>query len=710
MRQFLNKKIFLIFLFSISFSLSTSAHVKTKPVIKWKFETPLGAAGRIWENSASKNGFVYFGSADSNIYALDVQTGTKVWNFKTDGPVYSEIAIYDDYLYAGSDDGFLYKLNLIDGTEIWKFNIHEDTPLDRILPDEPINTNRGFDFHGPSAIESDSVVYVGSPDTHLYAIDAANGTKIWKYKTNDIVRSKPAIAEGKVVFGSYDGNIYALNKSTGEEEWAIVYGVPVTTSPLIYNGVIYIGTRASFSFGPALQAVNLADGSGVWTLAWGNGSWVESDATLYDGTIYVGSSFWGHTTSVNPETGSFNWTRSVGGGAYSNPALKDNSHFSGTLGIPNSFSGNRNLTSGSLLKLDRLTGEELWRYSFSPIPGFLEWGISAQPELVDSLILVGGLDGIFYAFEERLNRIQKFGVVNNAKAEHNKPIKIYWEAIDGSSVTLNDTPVAQSDSIFVTLFSDTTFTLISTLDNIADTSYLNMGVFPAYEINRAENKPAFRNEADGSIVQITFANDGNRSSFMQGVASDSQWIYIDLEESFDIKRILIRWNFIARARNYQLDISDDAENWETIYSIEGASGPSDNISDLQSRGRYVRLLAVPGTSFRLYEFEVYNAVEEVTGLSENGRGSYPQNFRLEQNYPNPFNPTTQIDFSIPNSGMVLLNVYNMIGEEVATLVNETKQAGNYQVEFDGSKLASGIYLYRLVSNDFALSRKMLLLK
>ena len=98
----------------------------------------------------------------------------------------------------------------------------------------------------------------------------------------------------------------------------------------------------------------------------------------------------------------------------------------------------------------------------------------------------------------------------------------------------------------------------------------------------------------------------------------------------------------------------------------------------------------------------------------------PDKFMLSQNYPNPFNPVTTIQFDIPKVSFVTLKVYNVLGQEVATLVNEKREAGRYEVEFsaeggsasggDGSKLTSGVYFYRLQSNDFVNTKKLLLVK
>ena len=88
----------------------------------------------------------------------------------------------------------------------------------------------------------------------------------------------------------------------------------------------------------------------------------------------------------------------------------------------------------------------------------------------------------------------------------------------------------------------------------------------------------------------------------------------------------------------------------------------------------------------------------------------PLTYKLSQNYPNPFNPTTKINFSIPKDGKVVLKIYDVSGKEVYTLVNEFKQAGNYNAIFNGSNLSSGVYFYRLNAGDFVESRRMILLK
>ena len=90
--------------------------------------------------------------------------------------------------------------------------------------------------------------------------------------------------------------------------------------------------------------------------------------------------------------------------------------------------------------------------------------------------------------------------------------------------------------------------------------------------------------------------------------------------------------------------------------------------------------------------------------------NHPSEFYLSQNYPNPFNPITTIKYSIPDPEFVTLKVYDSLGQEVTLLVNETKQAGNYEVEFNASSLSSGIYIYKITAGKFSGIKKLMVLK
>jgi hypothetical protein len=115
---------------------------------------------------------------------------------------------------------------------------------------------------------------------------------------------------------------------------------------------------------------------------------------------------------------------------------------------------------------------------------------------------------------------------------------------------------------------------------------------------------------------------------------------------------------------------------------------------------------VSGTSANNYVTIKYSQPVGVNSVSD----QIPEKFSLRQNYPNPFNPVTHLEFGISDLGFVSLKIYNILGKEVETLLNENKSAGTYSVEWNASEFPSGIYFYELKINEFSETRKMLLLK
>jgi hypothetical protein len=105
-----------------------------------------------------------------------------------------------------------------------------------------------------------------------------------------------------------------------------------------------------------------------------------------------------------------------------------------------------------------------------------------------------------------------------------------------------------------------------------------------------------------------------------------------------------------------------------------------------------------------------NLGEVITSIKEDENNTKHNDFNLTQNYPNPFNPTTTIRFEIPERSIVTIKVYDVLGSEVATLINEEKAIGNYEVEFNGNILTSGIYFYQFTAGSFSETKKMILLR
>jgi hypothetical protein len=137
--------------------------------------------------------------------------------------------------------------------------------------------------------------------------------------------------------------------------------------------------------------------------------------------------------------------------------------------------------------------------------------------------------------------------------------------------------------------------------------------------------------------------------------------------------------------------------------------PSGNVVFFENGNEEIIFLEPPGSSAVSYTTK--SAVTFALGtLSVELIDGIPHDFVLKQNYPNPFNPTTTIEFSLATSGFASLKVYDVLGKEVAALVNHEMQAGNYKVTFDARLLPSGTYFYTLRSGSFTRTMKLIVVK
>lgn len=139
-------------------------------------------------------------------------------------------------------------------------------------------------------------------------------------------------------------------------------------------------------------------------------------------------------------------------------------------------------------------------------------------------------------------------------------------------------------------------------------------------------------------------------------------------------------------------IRAEADNYRVIYMVAGFEQINEEATRDTLASRSLRWL------------------KENIAVGVGNESNLPLAFDLKQNYPNPFNPSTRIAFSLSEKSLTTLKVYDILGNEIATLVNEEKPAGTYEVNFDASRLSSGVYLYKLQSNGQVQTRKMLLLK
>jgi glucose dehydrogenase len=194
---------------------------------------------------------------------------------------------------------------------------------------------------GSSATVANGVVYVGSYDGYLYALNAATGDKLWSFLTGGEVFSSPAVADGVVYVGSNDQNVYALNAATGAELWSYTTGYDVVSSPAVANGVVYIGSEDG-----SVYALNAATGAKLWSYS--THLVVDSSPAVANGVIYVGSDD-GNLYALNAATGDKLWSFSTPGDVYSSPALANGVVYVGSEG-------------GNVYALNATTGAKLWSY------------------------------------------------------------------------------------------------------------------------------------------------------------------------------------------------------------------------------------------------------------------------------------------------------------------------------------------------------------
>nr|MBN2278200.1 T9SS type A sorting domain-containing protein [candidate division Zixibacteria bacterium] len=221
----------------------------------------------------------------------------------------------------------------------------------------------------------------------------------------------------------------------------------------------------------------------------------------------------------------------------------------------------------------------------------------------------------------------------------------------------------------------------------------------------------------GSCAADIQDNSGTASSFYHTTGYNVSG-YSDLEVDFYFVAVGMEYNEDFWVQYY------NGSTWQTVASF--ASG-----TDFSNNTFYHVTVTIPKSQYtyptnaRLRFMcdassntdDVYIDAIEFRGMGASGSGAaakagtlIPEEFALSQNYPNPFNPTTTIQFSLPSAGNVNLEVYNVLGQRVATLVDEALEAGVHTVRWDASNQSSGIYLYRIKASEFVETKKMMLIK
>jgi outer membrane protein assembly factor BamB len=268
------------------------------------------------------------------------------WRYPTGGYVASSPVAADGVVYIGSWDGKLYALNSKTGVKMWSFYTG--------------------DFLDTSPALANGVVYVDSPDAHLYALNAHTGALLWSVQGGD---TSPAVANGVVYFGSGAG-ISAVKADRGKLLWK--YAVPgyVYSSPTVANGVVYIGSGSDWN----VDALNASTGAKLWSFTTGNV--VVSSPAVANGIAYIGSQDT-HLYALNASTGAMLWSFATGAQVSSSPAVANGVVYVGS-------------QDNSVYALNANTGALLWKYTTGgPVQ-------NSSPAVANGVVYVGSNDGNVY--------------------------------------------------------------------------------------------------------------------------------------------------------------------------------------------------------------------------------------------------------------------------------------------------------------------------
>lgn len=241
-------------------------------------------------------------------------------------------------------------------------------------------------------------------------------------------------------------------------------------------------------------------------------------------------------------------------------------------------------------------------------------------------------------------------------------------------------------------------------------------VYSVPVVNLALRKTVTVSSIEGTGLEGNKAVDGNYGTRWSSQPTDTQWITIDFGTPTQFNEVRLNWE-AAYGKEYLVQTSNtnNYSDWKIIFTQTNGSGGFEKMSNLQGDARFLRILGIKrGTQwgYSLFEIEVYNKITSGVNKEED---DLPFNFSLSNNYPNPFNPSTKIEYSLPKASNVKIEVYNSLGQLVNVLENSFRNAGKYNLVWNGfnsigDPVSSGIYFYRMSAEGFTLVKKMILTK
>lgn len=287
------------------------------------------------------------------------------WSFLAAAESDSSPAVANGVVYFGSYDKNLYALNATTGVLLWKYA-----------------TGSPISYSSPAV--ANGTVYIASQDKNLYALNATSGVLLWKYTTGGDINSSPTVANGVVYLTSYDDYIYALNATTGALLWKYTTGVSLVSSPAVANGVVYFGSTYPDD---SLYAFNATTGAYLWKYTTGNA--VLSSPAVADGVVYF-TSYDNNLYALNGATGALLWHYAAATEIFSSPAVADGVVYFGST-----------THSGAFYAVEAGTGELIWMYN-TLVPE----GIDSSPAVANGVVYFGSGNGSIYALDVFLGSLQ----------------------------------------------------------------------------------------------------------------------------------------------------------------------------------------------------------------------------------------------------------------------------------------------------------------
>ena len=398
-----------------------ASQAPTLASVKWRFRTK----AKIFSSPAVLDGIVYVGSGDFNVYAVRAADGALVWKFATKGPVNSSPAIWHGLVFIASLDGNVYGLDAASGTEKWRFKtggerrftapgIHGIMPQNERMPDP-------FDVFLSSPAVAGGVVYVGSGDHNVYALDAETGARRWTFPTGDVVHASPAVSNGVVYVGSWDRNMYAIEVASGRELWRFQTGNDTTTynqigiasSAAVAGGTVFFGCRDGHFY-----AVDAATGRLRWSHDNRMG-WVIASPAVKDGIVYFPTADGARFKAIDGNSGTLKYGIDAKNISFSSPAIVNDVVYLGTSdgwmhaldlatgAVRSEFQsdGNRANAAKYVDDTGRMKGAAL--YPDFTLDGmiigvhnmFTLGSFLSSPVVADGILYVGSTDGHLYALK-----------------------------------------------------------------------------------------------------------------------------------------------------------------------------------------------------------------------------------------------------------------------------------------------------------------------